>query len=1086
MGQIKILSIRQENLNAVNQVINKTIKEANYAKQDKYTFLFKALETYKDKKFEEGELVLDVIKVTLSKDEEKARLQWFEGIELEDMKYFGWFATPGGMKQENEKEDEKCEAFFIREDLKDFITWFENIISLNQFNLLNDKEIYVNKQVLSRIALTTSILITEINMPNIIILPKATIDFSRIYKTVVPNEKTEEITLEKQIEYSLEDYDFEGEIDVFDGGGIATPEVFEQIGQTLKRNDIDFAVIRGYGIGIKGLITRFDIIKYLDVFYKEDTTIADENKYCKKVDGHYELKDMYGKWREVTDNTLLLNESMVKLADLFAEEVKDAKKDIIVKNDTYGMELIEEKLEKYNTEIDINTYNLLNKLYITKVNKPESELTDYRTLCYQLFNALALTDKEYHQLANQDYILYRKLVKPYSVKDADAEKKEFRINADYVNLFFRNITKNKVEYDEENPAEYDIDFDENELNHTDKTAMLIQLDVNNVELKTTKMQIKRMIEKKVRSLAAGKVTTKAQYCYVAIDPISYMNFAMTRELGTNGLAEGQFYNRKCENGDIRTIYRNPLMAFSEVHNIEFVRNNFFDNYFCKSSELIYFNQKSDIYSLCGSMDSDGDSVTVIDNEIIRQGVVEIDKPFFFSSDGVKVPYKYDNYGKFYCSWKPSGNLIGSVSMLASTVNTNSQWLPKYYSPDSNKFYYYDQVLEILAENNFEGITKDSTDTEIKEAIKKLIEAGHLMYSNNKEIDAEIVREQIKKQFLEDIVYIYPLLHTSSLVIDTPKTMNVIDRDMYIEPIQKVFQNSETDTRIFKPLFLKYRKYKWEIGKKETYSSFPKSFMDRTAELIQKNILNYLENYNKQLSDKGKQLKKLLENNKYDADKLEECKEKMIRCYNEYSEISSKIREKHKNDRAEKSKLLKELDAEYLLIADDARKQYDTYTIAQTLAELDKCSEAFLINLFFSHFLDIDKLKPSMKIQFVPDENGEVEYLYKKYKKLEKLVNFNDNTAKNVHLKELARLNAIKEVRFDYRENPDMVKEITNKIQAGLDENGYYELELNGLKVFEDFAELIEGKDKLRIDGFMLNKNNNLAITSKSFGIYYYV
>ncbi len=1089
MGQIKLLKIGQENLNAVNQVINKTIKEANYAKQDKCTFLFKALETYKDKEFEEGELVLDVIKVTLSKDEEKARLQWFEGIEIEEMKYFGWFATPGGMKEENEKEDEKCEAFFIREDIKKFMTWFENIISLEQFNLLNNKEIYVNKQVLSRIALTTSILITEIDMPNIIILPKATIDFSRTYKTVVPkeievetvNKKTGEITPEKQIEYSLEDYNFNDDIDVFDGGGIATPKVFEQIGQTLERNDIDFAVIRGYGTGIKGLVTRFDIIKYLDVFYKEDT------EYCKNENGKHYLIDMYGKWREVTENTLLLNESMVKLADLFAEEIKDANKNVIATQETYGMELVNEKLEKYNNETDINTYKLLNKLYITKVNKPESELTDYRTLCYQLFNAIALTDKEYRQLADQDYQLYKKLIRPYEIKDKDSNIKEFEINADYINLYFRNITKaTEIEYDEENPDEYDIDeFEENALNHTDKTAMLIQLNKDNAELRTAKMQIARMVEKKVRQLACGKITTKAQYCYIAIDPISYMNFAMTREQGDNGLKAGQFYNKKCNNGDIRTIYRNPLMAFSEIHNVEFVRDNFFDNYFCKSSELIYFNQKSDIYSQIGSGDSDGDAVTVIDSEIIRRGVVETDKPFFFSADGKKIPYVYNNEAKFECSWKPSGNLIGSVSILATVVNTYSQTLPKYYSPDSNKFYNYDEVLEILAEHNFEGITKDSDyDKVVEPAINKLIEAGHLIYSNSKNMDSEIVREQIKKQFLEDCKDIYSLLYTSSLVIDTPKTMNIIDRDMYIKPIENNYRKSKG--RNIKPYFLQYKKYKWEIGKMETYSSSPQTFMDRAAQIIQKKILNILENNKKSFSDKAKQLQKQLENNKYDKDKLQECKEKMKRFYEEYSKESSEIREKYKSDRAGKSKQLRELDAYAIQVADDARKQYDTYTIAETLAELDKCSEAFLINLFFSHFLDIDKLKPSMKIQFVPDENGDIEYLYKKYRKLEKLVNFNDNTAQNVHLKELERLKIIEEVRFDCRDNPDIVKEITDKIKAGLNENGYYELELNGLKVFGDFDELIEGKDKLRIDGFMLNKNNNVAITAKSFGIYYYV
>lgn len=54
-------------------------------------------------------------------------------------------------------------------------------------------------------------------------------------------------------DYELTDCPVDKDIDVFDGGGIATPEVFEQIKKALHLSyDVDFAIIRGYGIGIKG------------------------------------------------------------------------------------------------------------------------------------------------------------------------------------------------------------------------------------------------------------------------------------------------------------------------------------------------------------------------------------------------------------------------------------------------------------------------------------------------------------------------------------------------------------------------------------------------------------------------------------------------------------------------------------------------------------------------------------------------------------------------------------------------------------------------------------------------------------------
>jgi hypothetical protein len=102
---------------------------------------------------------------------------------------------------------------------------------------------------------------------------------------------------------------------VFDGGAIATPRVFNQIQNELGLNyPVEFAIIRGYGIGIKGMITKFNIIKYLNVFYKEDT------EYCKKVDDQFYLLDKWNEWQPVTQNVMLLNESMVKLAKYYKTE----------------------------------------------------------------------------------------------------------------------------------------------------------------------------------------------------------------------------------------------------------------------------------------------------------------------------------------------------------------------------------------------------------------------------------------------------------------------------------------------------------------------------------------------------------------------------------------------------------------------------------------------------------------------------------------------------------------------------------------------------------------------------------------------
>lgn len=355
MKQVKLLKINQSNINKENEVCN--LEDINTVKVGTYNFLIKALETYRENDFEEDEQITEFIKVMLPSNEEKAQEQWCEGIMWENRLYKAWFSTVGGMKQQDKNTKSKCEVIFVNKKTINFTEWFEDVISLGKFAKVDKAEdMYVNKKILSRFSLATSELIGEIEMPNIIILPQAKLDWKKTYKTVEP--KDVEYTDKKGnvktgVDYNLIDYQFDGELDIFDGGGVATHKVMDAIGKSLGRNDVDFAIIRGFGIAIKGMVTRFNIIEYLEVMYNK----SGDTDFCRKVNENFELLDMYKNWRPVTDNTLLLNESMVKLADMFK-----------------NMEEYTTLLEKCNTEEFIEIYNLLNKLYITKVNKHNNKL----------------------------------------------------------------------------------------------------------------------------------------------------------------------------------------------------------------------------------------------------------------------------------------------------------------------------------------------------------------------------------------------------------------------------------------------------------------------------------------------------------------------------------------------------------------------------------------------------------------------------------------------------------------------------------------------------------------------------------------
>ena len=95
------------------------------------SFLTYAYECYRGITLENGQFIDEIIKVMLPSSEEKAKEEWEKGLTLNDNKYFAWFATTGGMKAE--KNNGKCETFFIREDFKKFPEEFEGLISLGKY-----------------------------------------------------------------------------------------------------------------------------------------------------------------------------------------------------------------------------------------------------------------------------------------------------------------------------------------------------------------------------------------------------------------------------------------------------------------------------------------------------------------------------------------------------------------------------------------------------------------------------------------------------------------------------------------------------------------------------------------------------------------------------------------------------------------------------------------------------------------------------------------------------------------------------------------------------------------------------------------
>lgn len=1059
--QIKIYSFGRKNIE--DGIITSENLEENTITLTE-SFLTFSYECFKNEKLENGQLIDEIIKVILPSSEEKAKEEWEDGLTFNDKKYYAWFATTGGMKKEDWG---KCETIFLREDFRSFAAEFEDLISLGKFKEIEESktEICINKDVLSRLSLGTSSCYMAGDMPNIIVLPQPKFHLIKDYKTV--EKFTEKVKDKKdkekdRINYNLVDYHFDDDIDVFDGGAIATPKVFRQIEKELDVNyNVEFAIIRGCGIGMKGMITKFNILKYLDVFLKENT------EYCKKENNKFYLKDMWNEWQEVTDNTMILNESMVKLAKYYKTENHE------------NMETYKDRLDN----VDEKYKDIAGKLYVTKINKRDEDIENYRRLNYQLLTALALSKKDYVDLIKEDIKTYRKILKPF---DKTSDKEEWRINIDSIRLFFKNIIKNNDEESEE----FQEEVKNASNNIVNKCEELLNISEKFINLKFVKNNLAKLIEKKCRELACGKITAKAKYQYIAVDPVSYMNYAMYREQKENGLKKGEFYSYDCRDGDIRTVARNPLCAYSEIHNVRFVRNAFLDNYLSHCRELIYFNQKSDILALMSSADADGDACTVIDSDIIRNAVVtpKDGKYFLNKDDGHKELMEYNFENRFLAIYRASGNLIGSIALKSASINSNSQQTYDYYDTVNNKFNLYER---------FDDNQKEAKEEYKKEKNEKL-ESREWVTTYNA---SEQHRKLIKQRFYENEKDIYIVLYNAMVSIDAPKTLYFPSKaDMEII----------NDKYSRKAWFLQYKENKENVDTRHYQLTF--GLLDSITNLIKKELLNEINSITRKFDNKATLIQKKLINGDYIEKEYNDCFEAVEKMYKDYTEerkiIDSECYKKSRKEtkfrdeminnstwsqweedeytaaiksfKAEKYKQYKEVDSKYIVTADEILNNYNISTIANAVGNMKNCTEDFIINLFYPVFYYLnDKVKADRYV-YKKAEDGDITYLYEKYKKIKIEAIDNSNIVKNLHLEEKKRLKVI-DVKSDVRARV-LDNGVIELIKSEIKNNGHVYFQI---KIVEDQVILLKDeKQMLQVfeDWIQINEHNLLKCSGIKFEI----
>lgn len=946
------------------------------------SFLLFALECYKNEKLINGKLITELIKVMLPNSEEAAKLEWENGLIFNGHKYYAWFATTGGMKKE---DSGKCETIFIREDFKKFSDEFEDLISLGKFKEIEEskKKICINKDILSRISLAVSSCYAAGEMPEIIVLPQPRLRMIKDYKTL--EKSTVKVDDKELVDYKLVDYHFDDNIDVFDGGAIATPNVFSQIERELDIDyPVEFAIIRGYGIGIKGMITKFDIIGYLDTAYTGDT------EYCKKENGEYQLLDMWNGWQIVTDNTMLLNESMVKLAKYYDFDKGE------------NMGTFKQRL----ANVDPKYKDIIGKLYVTKVNKRDEDIENYRRTNYQLINALALSKADYYELIKDEVKSYKKILKPL---DKASDKDEWLINIDAIRLFFKNTIKGNSEDSEE----FHEETKRMSHNVVTKCEELLNVSEDFIKLRFVKNNLAKLIEKKCREIASGKFTVKAKYQYIAVCPLSYVNYALHRDQGTNGLQAGQFYSGDCLDADVRTISRNPLCAYSEVHNVSFVKNADLDNWLSPCREIIYFNQQSDILALMSSADTDGDACTVIDNEIIRNAVViPIEGKYYINTeDGKKVEMEYNSQNRFSSTYKASGNLIGKISLKAASINSNSQKTPDYYDTLHNEFL-YSYNIEMADKKEKKAFIKEKTDS------------GEWLTTYRASVQH---KAHIRQRFYDNEKDIYVVLYNAMVSIDAPKTLYFPSKDD-MEIINKKYGR--------KAYFLQYRENKSEVD--TSHYEFTHGLLDCFTREIKKQLFDPIDEARTSFEKNESIIQKKLVNGEYSLEDYTSCFKEISSYYDQYTNerkvvngqyMSKKkkqesIRNNAKVDgtwdkekeegfvtaieqlRDERYKKYKEIDAKYIVLSDSIIGKYDIATISNAIGNLEKCSEDFIINLYFPVFEYLNSKLQANRYVFKKHEDGDISYLGERYRKIPVEAIDNSNIVKKLQIDEKKRLKVI--------------------------------------------------------------------------------
>ena len=974
-----------------------------------------------------------LIKVRLSKNKAKALKQLKDGVRINGVLYKYLITSPSMMKKENSTVKEKCEALFIANDDYEFKSIFETVDSLNKLkDIKSQDKLCINKDIVARSSLALSGGYYIDYEPSIVILPSTT--FKTATKSYYTYIEQEDGT------FNFEDKELAPEFDFADGCGFFNKHLEVKLKKALGVNySIDMIGIRKSGIAVKGLCIKADMHQIFDDIWNG----VDNINFEKRKDGCW-TKDVFGEWKNISKADIIVNTNMAKWWKNFAylQKADNKNLDIEIKNIVKNDEL----LSSYWDEIK--------GFEVTKINK--EALDEYILTNYQVITNCALTQRELAVLTKETEEHYKKI----SEGDIDAMR-----------LYYNDIAREEME----------------ELSASTKVQKLLQLSTETAKTSVVKQVTNRNIIRALHQAAGGKFFLKGNYKTCMICPITYCNFIMAEDREqvdtTGGLQANQFYVA----GEVgnRVINRNPQAVFSETHRIKLVENELITKHFGHlTNELIFFNQADSMASICSGLDYDLDMVAVWDNDILYNSVIEPHdgKHFYNSVDGQarKVAYTLEN--EFSSILDSSGNFIGGIANITTKLSNQAQEL-KYIVRNEDKTMSKNELRNIfieenkdddvdvkaflIAKNNIEEMYKvlDTTQTkdqkqELKESIKKAteernkyggicnekfkpwleerIKLGEYTWIGSLE-DDNIIRKYIIEQFYEMKEIMYKALLMSQIAIDAAKTCNF--------PTKEQMEEFETYKKMKYPKFMYHYRYSSnsENERKLEFDDvrFTYSAMNINAARIQKKLItpaNELKIKSDDTADK-KTIFRVIEN-VVDVEIDDEAYKDFEIIYNKYSTDRNKINNREIKVKVEFLKNLEEqditinefldnLDIEIYDQMQDLRDKYTSEQLGRCLIEKNVQSR-FVLNHAWEIVEDLI-LKATVETEaYMLDDNGDIEYKWKKYKKVKVTLKDNKLQLQEIIAKKKSLNKQIIECKLAKIEGQTLERELIIKVNKDVD------------------------------------------------------